>query len=100
MMNRLEKFDRGLISLPTVHVHKDKIWQNRFLEKHGEETKKKKVNICRFYDIILSFKSIKGEEGGAQIFFNLIHTDYVKGPLRMLRTGGKIREKGTLDLTC
>ena len=99
MMNRSEKFDQGLISLPTAHEHKDKIWQNRFLEKHWKETKKKKVNICRFYDIILSFKSIQGE-GEAQIFFNLIHTHYVKGPLRMLRTGGKIWEKGTLHLTC
>ena len=53
MMNGLEKFDWGLISLPTVYVHKDKTWQN--MEKG---TEKGKVNICCFYDIILSFKSI------------------------------------------
>ena len=37
--------------------------------------------------ILFYYKSI--QEGKAQIFLNVILKHYVKGPLRMLRPGGK-----------
>ena len=59
-----------------------------FLQNTKKGIEKGKANIYCFYEINLSFQSIQGEK--AHIFFNLIRTLYVKGPLRMLRPGGKI----------
>ena len=41
--------------------------------------------------ILFYYKSL--QEGKAQIFLNVILKHYVKGPLRMLRPGGKFWEK-------
>ena len=62
-----------------------------------KRTNKGKANIYCFYDIIPLFKNIQGAR--AQIFFNLMHTCYLKGGLRMLRPGHKIIVKKKCTLT-
>ena len=62
-----------------------------------KRTNKGKANIYCFYDIIPLFKNIQGAR--AQIFFNLMHTCYLKGGLRMLRPGYKIIVKKKCTLT-
>ena len=71
--NGLGKFDCGLISLSTVHVHKAKTWQYRFLEKHEKGNRKGKDKYLSFF--IASLYHLKAYKGAK---FNFFLIEYVR----------------------